>query len=102
MRKLDGTTPLASPECTPSLRISTFSVPVMLPRRLVVSQELVVVAGAAVEADDEADAAEPLLQRIDVQRQIGEPLSSQVSIRPTQRGLAMPCRSSAWIAVTAA
>ncbi len=38
MRKLDGTRPLASPECTPSVRISTLSVPVMLPRRLVVSQ----------------------------------------------------------------
>ena len=38
MRKLDGTSPLASPECTPSVRISTFSTPVTMPRRLVVSQ----------------------------------------------------------------
>jgi hypothetical protein len=27
MRKLEGTRPEASPECTPSVRISTFSVP---------------------------------------------------------------------------
>src|ERR1019366_2498034 len=33
--------------------------------------ELVVVAGAAVEADDEADLAEPSLQGIDVERQVG-------------------------------
>ena len=38
MRKLLGTRPEASPECTPSVSTSTFSVPVMLPRRLVVSQ----------------------------------------------------------------
>ena len=38
MRKVEGTRPLASPECTPSVSTSTFSVPVMLPRRLVVSQ----------------------------------------------------------------
>jgi hypothetical protein len=37
MRKLDGTRPLASPECTPSVRISTFSTPLTMPRRLVVS-----------------------------------------------------------------
>jgi hypothetical protein len=38
MRKLDGTRPLASPEWMPSVRISTFSTPLTMPRRLVVSQ----------------------------------------------------------------
>jgi hypothetical protein len=38
MRKLLGTTPELSPECTPSVRISTFSTPLTMPRRLVVSQ----------------------------------------------------------------
>jgi hypothetical protein len=33
--------------------------------------ELVVVAGAAVEADDERDVAEPLAERLDVERQVG-------------------------------
>ena len=37
MRKLEGTTPLASPECTPSVSTSTFKVPVRLPRKLVVN-----------------------------------------------------------------
>ena len=37
MRNDEGTTPEASPECTPSVRISTFSVPLAMPRRLVVS-----------------------------------------------------------------
>jgi hypothetical protein len=37
MRKLDGTRPLASPECTPSVRISTFSTPDTMPRSDVVS-----------------------------------------------------------------
>ena len=37
MRKLDGTRPEASPECTPSVRISTFSVPLAMPRSEVVS-----------------------------------------------------------------
>ena len=38
MRKLDGTKPLASPECTPSVSTSTFNTPVALPRKLLVSQ----------------------------------------------------------------
>ena len=38
MRKLDGTTPLASPECTPSSSTSTFSAPLTSPRSEVVSQ----------------------------------------------------------------
>jgi len=38
VRQVDGTNPLASPEWMPSVRISTLSVPVMLPRRLLVSQ----------------------------------------------------------------
>ena len=37
MRKLDGTTPLASPEWMPSLSTSTLSTPLTMPRRLVVS-----------------------------------------------------------------
>src|SRR6218665_3519224 len=37
MRNDEGTRPEASPECTPSLSISTLSVPLALPRRLVVS-----------------------------------------------------------------
>jgi hypothetical protein len=37
MRKLEGTRPLASPECTPSVSTSTFSIPLTMPRRLVVS-----------------------------------------------------------------
>ncbi len=36
--KLDGTTPPALPECTPSVRISTESVPTRLPRSEVVHQ----------------------------------------------------------------
>ena len=38
VRKLDGTTPLAVPECTPSVSTSTRSVPVRLPRKDVVHQ----------------------------------------------------------------
>ena len=38
MRKLEGTRPEASPECTPSVRISTLSVPLAMPRSEVVSQ----------------------------------------------------------------
>ena len=38
MRNEDGTTPLASPECTPSLSTRTVSFPGAMPRRLVVSQ----------------------------------------------------------------
>ncbi len=38
MRKLEGTRPEASPECTPSVRTSTFSVPLAMPRSEVVSQ----------------------------------------------------------------
>jgi hypothetical protein len=37
MRKLDGTRPEASPECMPSVSTSTLSVPLAMPRRLVVS-----------------------------------------------------------------
>jgi hypothetical protein len=38
MRKLEATTPDASPECTPSLSTSTFSTPAIMPRSEVVSQ----------------------------------------------------------------
>jgi hypothetical protein len=38
MRKLEGTTPLASPEWTPSVSTSTRSVPVSMPRSEVVTQ----------------------------------------------------------------
>ena len=38
MRKLDGTTPLPSPECTPSVRISTRRFPAIIPRSEVVIQ----------------------------------------------------------------
>ena len=38
MRKEDGTTPPASPECTPSSRMSTRSVPFTRPRSDVVTQ----------------------------------------------------------------
>ena len=38
MRKLDGTTPLASPECTPSVSTSTVSMPFTRPRSEVVPQ----------------------------------------------------------------
>ena len=38
MRKLDGTTPLASPECTPSVSTSTVSTPFTRPRSEVVPQ----------------------------------------------------------------
>jgi len=37
MRKLDGTTPEASPECTPSSSTRTSSVPAVMPRNEVVS-----------------------------------------------------------------
>ncbi len=37
MRKLEGTSPDASPECTPSVRICTLSVPLAMPRSEVVS-----------------------------------------------------------------
>ena len=38
MRKLEGTMPLAAPECTPSLKTSTVRTPLMTPRREVVPQ----------------------------------------------------------------
>jgi hypothetical protein len=38
MRKLDGTTPLAAPECTPSVSTSTRSTPPTRPRSEVVDQ----------------------------------------------------------------
>ena len=38
MRKLEGTTPDASPECTPSVSTRTVSVPASMPRSDVVSQ----------------------------------------------------------------
>jgi len=38
MRKLDGTIPLASPECTPSVSTSTVRLPTMEPRKEVVIQ----------------------------------------------------------------
>ena len=38
MRKLDGTTPEAWPECTPSASTSTVSVPAAMPRSEVVIQ----------------------------------------------------------------
>ena len=38
MRKLEGTMPLADPECTPSLRTSTVSTPPTTPRSEVVDQ----------------------------------------------------------------
>ena len=38
MRKLDGTMPLASPECTPSLSTSTVRLPTIEPRSDVVIQ----------------------------------------------------------------
>ncbi len=37
MRKLDGTTPEASPECTPSSSTATLKVPAAMPRSEVVS-----------------------------------------------------------------
>ena len=38
MRKLDGTMPLAAPECTPSASTSTVSSPLTMPRSEVVPQ----------------------------------------------------------------
>jgi hypothetical protein len=38
IRKLEATIPLASPECTPSVRTSTLSVPAIMPRSDVVLQ----------------------------------------------------------------
>ena len=53
MRKLDGTTPEASPECTPSSSTSTVRLPPARPRSDVVQPQLVVVAAARVEAHDQ-------------------------------------------------
>ena len=38
MRNEDGTMPLASPECTPSVSTRTVRLPIAMPRRDVVSQ----------------------------------------------------------------
>jgi len=101
MRKDDGTTPLAEPEWTASVRMSVRSVPPIMPRRDVVTHTarvaadegwgetrrhrgnpapfprarltLVVVAAARVEADDERRRADGPAQRRDVVRQVGAP-----------------------------
>ena len=52
--------------------------------------ELVIVAGAAVEADHQADLAQPVFECIDIGQQVVRAASSQVSIRPTMRGCAAP------------
>src|SRR5438876_10206386 len=73
MRKLEGTMPLAAPECTPSVSTSTVSTPPTTPRSDVVPPELLVVAAAGVETHDEARRAELDRERVDVVRQARAP-----------------------------
>ena len=70
MRKLEGTRPDASPECTPSVRISHLQHAAGHAAQRRGEPQLVVVAGAGVEADHQADVAQARAQRIDVRQQV--------------------------------
>ena len=70
MRKLDGTMPLASPECTPSREDLDAQIADDRAAQRRRHPELVVVAAAAVEADHQPRRADPLREEIDVRGQI--------------------------------
>ena len=63
--------PLAAPECTPSVRTSTVSVPAEEAAQRGRRPQLLVVAAARVEADDEVAGADAVGQLLDVGGQVG-------------------------------
>ncbi len=70
MRKLSGTTPPASPECTPSVSTSTWSLSADQPAQRGRQPELFVVAASGVERDAQAGLPDARREMLDVVRQI--------------------------------
>ena len=68
IRNDDGTMPDTSPECSPSVTMSTVSVALDQPAQRRGDPHPVVVDAARVEADDEARGADPVGERLDVGR----------------------------------
>ena len=71
MRKLEGTMPLAEPECTPSRQHVDAQRADEVAAQRGRAPELLVVAAFGVEADDEARRAEAIAERCDVVLEIG-------------------------------
>ena len=70
MRNDDGTTPLASPECTPSVSTSTRSGPADEPAKRRRRPQPLVVAAPRVEPDDQLDLSHARRQRVEVGRKV--------------------------------
>ena len=70
MRNVDGTTPLASPECTPSDEHAHVELAGQQPAQRRRDPQVVVVGAARVEADHEARRADALRERLDVGREV--------------------------------
>ena len=70
MRNDDGTMPLASPECTPSVSTSTVKRAAGETAQRRRRPQAFVVAAAGIEADDEIDVAHARRQRLEVGRQV--------------------------------
>ena len=70
MRNDDGTTPLASPECTPSVSTSTRERAGSQAAQRRRHPQLLVVAAARIEPDHQLDFADPPRERLQVRGQI--------------------------------
>ena len=100
MRNDDGTTPLASPECTPSVSTSTVSVPAGEAAQRRRRPQPLVVAAAGIEADDEIDRAHARREVLEIRGQIVAAALLAGLDQPTQRACGMPCACSAPIAAS--
>ena len=88
MRNDEGTMPLASPECTPSVSTSTVKRAAGEPAQRRRRPQALVVAAAGIEPDDEVDAAHARRERLEIRGQV-------VSCRSPRRFRSCPRSASA-------